>query len=850
MDKRRGKKGFTIAELVIVIVVIVVLAAILIPLFANLIARAKLSVDQQTVDGMNKVLQSDEALSGKPKSLNAAKAVLESNNYRGNITPTSKNHEFYWIPADNKVVLVKMNGDSPESIVYPKDMVKKYAGDFPTTWYNLGDDSDDVICSHENRKYVAIADGNTSTAHMEICSECNTVTIPSEAHDTAGADGACSKCGWKAPAEGDSHVHAYTTVFLSDCNGHHYGVCSCGVLGPRVDCTYDSNGVCVGCHYAKPTTGDNHEHKFTYTPTSPYNGKHTKTCSVEGCSIRDVTEDCAYGLNKKCIYCGADMPGQGGDGQHTHSYSEWTSNGDGTHSRSCSCGDKQTENCQYENNVCTVCRYSTVRNGLVNGIYYKDDEPFTGTENGYTFKNGNLVILTSKKEYSKDTLNDIVASRTYTYEIPNASEYLTDKVLIDGDNSAYDSPATINIEDKSGKSYTVKTVKSVSPFGGLLDKNGWTYEDIIAYLMNAGGKSSISNGYILDSTLRNKLTGYDSETYVDPDAYDLFIPKLCADSELVKAYLALNGCGTVDDYYNAYQNNSLIIGFADYLRLLYGKGYALTKENGTIKYSKSYGARYQSGLYNDFYITVSPNETTGYPEISFIDKYGNTYMTAPTTTDGKGNLIFCDYVNGFNEYNQTLKTKNKCYFKLLGSNYYMSIIDNTVIMREGSLSGEEYCRFEIDNINHVIKTYVKSVITDANGLPFTLPSSGTVTLDKGKISLTGAFDVSNVTVSASDLSELKGSNNSSYVMFDTALVELIVKAAYKGTMKVSCGGSTYDVGNVIPGEVFTKSGDGVLSATFEGGFSPDDIYTLLKSNIFNGIDYAGPTFEIILEKNN
>ena len=118
------KKGFTIVELVIVIVVIAVLAAVLIPLFANLVERARLSVDQQTVDGMNKVLIADEALSGKPKSLNAAKAVLESNNYRGNIAPTSKDYEFYWIPADNRVVLVKMNGDSPESIVYPKNLAE------------------------------------------------------------------------------------------------------------------------------------------------------------------------------------------------------------------------------------------------------------------------------------------------------------------------------------------------------------------------------------------------------------------------------------------------------------------------------------------------------------------------------------------------------------------------------------------------------------------------------------------------------------------------------------------------------------------------------------------------------
>ncbi|MBQ6076352.1 MAG: InlB B-repeat-containing protein [Lachnospiraceae bacterium] len=58
---------------------------------------------------------------------------------------------------------------------------------------------------------------------------------------------------------------------------------------------------------------------------------------------------------------------------HDHTYGDWTSNNNGTHSRSCtSCGDRQTENCSYEDVVtpptateggytthtCTVCGYS------------------------------------------------------------------------------------------------------------------------------------------------------------------------------------------------------------------------------------------------------------------------------------------------------------------------------------------------------------------------------------------------------------------------------------------------------------------------------------------------------------
>ena len=59
---------------------------------------------------------------------------------------------------------------------------------------------------------------------------------------------------------------------------------------------------------------------------------------------------------------------------HTHSYGAWTSNNNGTHSRTCSCGDKETQNCTYSSVVtaptatsqgyttytCTVCGYSYV----------------------------------------------------------------------------------------------------------------------------------------------------------------------------------------------------------------------------------------------------------------------------------------------------------------------------------------------------------------------------------------------------------------------------------------------------------------------------------------------------------
>ena len=74
---------------------------------------------------------------------------------------------------------------------------------------------------------------------------------------------------------------------------------------------------------------------------------------------------------------------------HEHSYGAWTSNNNGTHSRSCSCGDTQTQNCTYSSVVtaptatqqgyttytCTVCGYS----------YVGDYTPATGTNYTVSF---------------------------------------------------------------------------------------------------------------------------------------------------------------------------------------------------------------------------------------------------------------------------------------------------------------------------------------------------------------------------------------------------------------------------------------------------------------------------------
>ncbi len=88
-------------------------------------------------------------------------------------------------------------------------------------------------------------------------------------------------------------------------------------------------------------------------------------------------------------------------------------------------------------NPCTVCGYSTggntptspagKKNGLVDGIYYKDDEPLTGTDKGYTFRDGHLVLTGTK---GTPTNSGSAMDQKLTFNIPTDEAFLTNKVIL------------------------------------------------------------------------------------------------------------------------------------------------------------------------------------------------------------------------------------------------------------------------------------------------------------------------------------------------------------------------------------------------------------------------------------
>ena len=101
--RNTNKKGFTIVELVVVVAVIAILAAVLIPTFSGVIAKANLSADQKAVSTMNTAIAMEGA-----ETLEEAMAALEKHNINAEkLIPVSKGYSFIWNDDTNKIELVE-----------------------------------------------------------------------------------------------------------------------------------------------------------------------------------------------------------------------------------------------------------------------------------------------------------------------------------------------------------------------------------------------------------------------------------------------------------------------------------------------------------------------------------------------------------------------------------------------------------------------------------------------------------------------------------------------------------------------------------------------------------------------
>lgn len=114
----KNRKGFTIVELVIVIAIIAILAAVLIPTFASLIAKANVSVDTQLVRNLNNALTAEKAGGENNKTMDDALKMTKSAGYDIDTIVSKSGNNIAWDSKNDRFVLIDPNNDT---YIYPTE---------------------------------------------------------------------------------------------------------------------------------------------------------------------------------------------------------------------------------------------------------------------------------------------------------------------------------------------------------------------------------------------------------------------------------------------------------------------------------------------------------------------------------------------------------------------------------------------------------------------------------------------------------------------------------------------------------------------------------------------------------
>ena len=141
---KRLRKAFTLVELVVVIAIIAILSTVSVVTYFGITNSAKKSVDDTLIAELNKCLQLDETINGKPNTPSEALEVVEENGFTvEKMTPTQDKKEIVWHQTTNKFELV--------------DEITENTTDV-TTWRFLSDYTD-------NHGYsVYLKEGNEATS--------------------------------------------------------------------------------------------------------------------------------------------------------------------------------------------------------------------------------------------------------------------------------------------------------------------------------------------------------------------------------------------------------------------------------------------------------------------------------------------------------------------------------------------------------------------------------------------------------------------------------------------------------------------------------------------------------------
>ena len=596
--KRSEKKGFTIVELVIVIAVIAILAAVLIPNLSKLMTNANETADTMLIKELNTALDLD--LERHETMYDALVAVERAGFIVSRINASVAGNEILWDSVNDCFVYLKGN-----EIVYqanreetPVDRSKKYLywriyESLPTEQtysiylnnetYNAETSVTVGFDAGRNKNAFAVNYRGTGTAQKVILRTDGQNLTVNAGQDTVNHYGATRTLTVTAVATNDCyHEHGFVGTLASFGNGklvayrgakyHQTRVEVEAVIGENAkdlekaffEQHYYQDGKCIvtGCPMI--------DHDHTYVEQSVSEATCTETgeriskCSICGDMETEVLAVLGHNWNEgevtteatcgtagvktfTCSRCNGtkteDIPATG-----EHDWNEWAQTAtEHSHTcKNCSATQSATHDTTGDGGKCSVCGYSAVKNGLVDGYYYRDNELFTGTtEDGYTFRDGVLVLSSESSKLNMSSYYKI----THSFSKSSIdSQYLTDKVILITNSSVYCVPGSqsgirnyLNI-DFTG--YTMSNAKAFSPNlrEGLLS-TPWTVDTITQYMR------------MVSETCGN-------EEYTDANAFPFYVQG--------------------KDYEDYKSLNISTISFSEYLKLKYRNNTIVTSETSAI----------------------------------------------------------------------------------------------------------------------------------------------------------------------------------------------------------------------------------------------------------------------------
>ncbi len=164
---KKIKKGFTLVELLVVIAILAVLATVSVVGYTSFIEKANMSVDQQLVDQINKLLVADEVGNNNPPATALdVQNLLKANGVVGFDANLAKN-TIYWVRSENRVIIWTVDGGKGK-VTYPAEYAEKYkeVTIVPAEWEQL-----------DGMVVVELTEASASSLRAAFKSDSNNVVV-------------------------------------------------------------------------------------------------------------------------------------------------------------------------------------------------------------------------------------------------------------------------------------------------------------------------------------------------------------------------------------------------------------------------------------------------------------------------------------------------------------------------------------------------------------------------------------------------------------------------------------------------------------------------------------------------